>query len=161
MKQKINIAEILKDAPKGTKLWTDFYGPVVFAGFNKEGDSINLIANAEKGVSNYWVNIYGEYDHDIFPESACSVFPSKDNRDWSTFKAPWKHKHFEPLQPVLFARGYDITDTHKRIWTLAFYSHYEEDSSDYVLTNGLAISKNAFIIAYKGNESLVGKKVNI
>mgnify|MGYP007091825467 CR=1 FL=1 len=29
MKKKINIAEILKDKPEGTKLWTDMFGSVM------------------------------------------------------------------------------------------------------------------------------------
>ncbi len=28
MEEKINIAEILKDKPQGTKLWTDMFGEV-------------------------------------------------------------------------------------------------------------------------------------
>lgn len=155
MEQKINIAEILKDAPKDCIFHCALCGDVTIISVSE--DEICVAPIKDGGNQYYTLYEDGSYDR----RGDCLLFPSKDNRDWSKLKAPWTRKYFKPLQLVLFARGIDVTNSRKRIWTLAFYSHYEEDSSDYVLTNGLAISKNAFIIAYTGNEDKLGKEIEV
>ena len=71
----INIAEKLKDCPKGTKL----YSPVCCMcelNFIKPS-FINVIANGREYVFDY----YGRF----LDGDECLLFPSKDNRDWNTF----------------------------------------------------------------------------
>ena len=73
------------------------------------------------------------------------LFPSKDNRDWSTFKVPKKEYEFNPFDKVL------VRNTEKEIWSAALFSHKEENQI--CTTNNVAWE---YCIPFKGNEHLLG-----
>ena len=82
MKTKLNIAEILKDKPKGTKLYTDAFGELSIEDiFTEDELGINLSTN--DGDDLYFHND-GKYNVHGEP----ILFPSKDMQDWSKFS--WK-----------------------------------------------------------------------
>lgn len=83
----MNIAEILKDCPKGTELYSTILGPVKLKELRNDDpeypivvgrNNSRIISLTEEGK--YYRNYDGE----------CILFPSKENRDWSTFRAPKK-----------------------------------------------------------------------
>jgi hypothetical protein len=86
--EELNLVELLKDCPKGTKLYSPLVGEVRFDRINKtfinpidtideEGDRINFTQQGTFFLS------AGE----------CLLFPSKDQRDWNVWKAEQKKKH--------------------------------------------------------------------
>ena len=81
MEEKINIAEILKDKPKGIRLYSPIFGECAFSFVQEETDDICVKQhNGEKAFFNSkgLYNILGE----------CLLFPSRNMRDWSKFL--WK-----------------------------------------------------------------------
>lgn len=78
-----------------------------------------------------------------------------DHRDWSTFKAPWGHKHFKPGQKVLVL--YYSGTMHR--WRLTFYSHYDDGTKQHITTDNMFLLDEN-IIPYDGNEDKLGKPVN-
>lgn len=114
MNENLNLCQILKDCPKGTKLWSPVWGDVVLKEI-KDGDStpikltsvcFDLIALHPNGKI---------YD---LKEAECVLFPSKDQRDWSKFKAPVKRfnpEEFKPFDKVL------LCDTDLRAWIPGFF----------------------------------------
>ena len=77
----INIAEILKDCPKRTKL----YSPIFGEGWLSEvGDY--LIKVYDNNANDY--NFY--HDGSYVKTGECMLFPSKENRDWNTFQKPFE-----------------------------------------------------------------------
>lgn len=82
--EQINIAEILKDCPKGTELYSPICGKCNFS-FIQFADSIIKVSN-KTGVYSFAKD--GTYTRAI--DAECLLFPSKDNRDWSTFRKPFK-----------------------------------------------------------------------
>lgn len=81
MEEKINIAEILKDKPKGIRLYSPIFGQCAFSFVQEETDDICVKKhNGEKAFFNSkgLYNILGE----------CLLFPSKEMRDWCKFA--WK-----------------------------------------------------------------------
>lgn len=82
--EKINIAEILEDCPKGTELYSPVCGKCNFS-FIQFADSIIKVSN-KTGVYSFAKD--GTYTRAI--DAECLLFPSKDNRDWSTFQRPFK-----------------------------------------------------------------------
>lgn len=145
MENKINITELLKDAPKGTKLWCDAYGNVTLDKIDKAIFPISLY---DKRGEPYRLTHNGS----LYDYTPCILWPSKDCRTWENFKAPWLHKHFEPYQRVLVKRC--------EKWTPELYGYctvFENGEIKHVTCNGnYALDHN--IIPYKGNENLVGKK---
>lgn len=95
MNEKINLTKILKNCPKGTKLYSIIYGEVEF--YNIEESSFYpIVLRTNKGLRPS-VTKYGMQAIDYEDKGECTLFPSKDQRDWSKFTAPWyKKEKFDP-----------------------------------------------------------------
>jgi len=79
----MNIAEILKNCPKGTKLYSPMWGNVELSRI-KPSNYIEITV-----LSNNFTNtLYpdGRYTK----EGECMLFPSKEQRDWNEFLFPFK-----------------------------------------------------------------------
>lgn len=92
------MTKILKDCPKGWKFWSPIFGEIEFYSISLNYN-YPIILSCKKGK--IWFSKEGLFD--IENEGAeCLLFPSKDQRDWSKFTAPWyKKEKFDPktLQP--------------------------------------------------------------
>lgn len=80
MEKELNIAAILKDKPKGTKLYSTPFGECTFDGVTNDDD----ICFLEQSNSPFCTDGYGKYS----PNGECLVFPSKQMPNWSKFA--WK-----------------------------------------------------------------------
>ena len=78
----INIAEILKDCPKGTKLYSPLFGDCMFREIDNSSN-FEIVVEIENGEPRTF-DVFGRY-FSGFQNSECMLFPSKDNRDWNTF----------------------------------------------------------------------------
>lgn len=81
MNKTINIAEILKNVPEGTELFSPLFGVVTFVKITK-GD-FPITVKTETGEIQYFT-AYGRY-FDNFHNAECMLFPL-NTRDWFTFK---------------------------------------------------------------------------
>lgn len=79
----MNIAEILKNCPRGIKLYSPIYGEIKFIEIMTGTESI--YCHTSKGKAHYFYPD-GKYE----PEGECVLFPSKEQRDWSKFQIPFK-----------------------------------------------------------------------
>lgn len=96
MNENINLTRILKDCPKGWELYSSIFGIVYF----KSVTSCNIHVSTITGIEAIFRK-NGKYFIE-YEDAECSIFPSKDQRDWSKFTAPWRKKErFDPktLQP--------------------------------------------------------------
>ena len=92
MNENLNLVEILKECPKGTKLYTPIWGEVVFIEVRKNKNCLYPICINTNAASSYtYLAKDGRYLINR-EESECILFPSKDQRDWSKFTAPWLEK---------------------------------------------------------------------
>lgn len=84
MENKINIAEILRDMPKGTKLYSPLFGKCELADINNSKYPIDIKA---QGVNGAGVPDFTENGRfiDGFEDAECLLFPSAKMRDWSKF----------------------------------------------------------------------------
>lgn len=79
MKQKLNIAEILKDKPVGLKLYSSAFGYIKFNGVHK--DKVYFYSEDTNAHS---VKPNGK----MYDNGECIIFPSEKMRDWEKFS--WK-----------------------------------------------------------------------
>lgn len=79
----MNIAKILKNAPKGTKLYSPIFGEVVLASVNLELEYSIVVITPNKTYCCFTSE--GKYFSN-YPNSTCVLFPSKENHDWTKFK---------------------------------------------------------------------------
>lgn len=134
MNENIDLTKILKDCPKGTKLYTPLAGEVTFVGIKERNEYQIDVENKDfNGLS---FNKQGRYFTE-FEDGECLLFPSKEIRDWSKFKAPWyKNKKFDPktLKPFdkVIARCLN-----NEIWRASYFSHIAnyEDGTYYSCIN--------------------------
>ena len=80
MNENLNLVEILKDCPKGIKLYSTIFGDVKFN--HVENDTYPIVLDVRKGFT-FRVSQDGRYINDFNGE--CTLFPSKEQRDWSKF----------------------------------------------------------------------------
>lgn len=81
--KNINIAEILKDCPKGMKLYSLIYGEVEFSLIDDTNDNYPICIKTNLGS---FVNFTKDGRYAIrFPTAECLLFPSSEMRDWTKF----------------------------------------------------------------------------
>lgn len=80
METKINIAEILKNKPEGTKLWTDMFGSVTLYVVTDACDAFQ--------VKHHNKEPWFDEDGKLYKEGVLCIYPSKSMRDWEKFS--WK-----------------------------------------------------------------------
>jgi len=121
MNESINLVEILKDCPKGTKLYSTTYGEVEFVAIN-DHSSYPIITRTKNNLA-LTMTASGKCTckHE---DAECILFPSKDQRDWSKFKVPVEKFDYNALQPfdkVL------VRDSDNLSWRCHFLSHRSGD----------------------------------
>ena len=125
MNENIDLIAILQDCPKGTKLYSTICGEVQLD--HIENDEYPIVVEAATGYQ-FRLAQDGRYFSDF--DGECTLFPSKDQRDWSKFKL--KKERFDPstLKPFdkVLVRDYYIDK-----WVGSIFSHIEpEDDFHYV-----------------------------
>ena len=117
MNENIDLTKILKDCPKGWKLYSSVYGDVSFQGI---GDLVYPIQVSNKRAG---VVLLSEKGRFLIGVGECILFPSKDQRDWSKFTAPWYEKEkFDPKTLKPFDKVL-VSDEHHTRWRCSFFSH--------------------------------------
>lgn len=85
METKINITTILKNKPKGTKLYSTVHGKCTFEAITDEIFKINF-CTSKFGLTQSGECILIKFGN-MFDDGECVIFPSKEMRDWS--KLAW------------------------------------------------------------------------
>ena len=84
MENKINIAEILRDMPKGTKLYSPLFGKCEYIAVVGDKRPINIRTSNTTDMQYEALTEYGCYFSD-FEDTDTVLFPSAKMRDWSKF----------------------------------------------------------------------------
>ena len=120
MNESIDLTKILKDCSIGTKLYTPVWGEVLFRQVNNENQIYPICIETRTG--RIGLTKEGHYLNII--DADCILFPSKDQRDWSKFTAPWyKKDKFDPKTLKAFDEVL-IFDS-DRPWTPLLFSYLE------------------------------------
>ena len=88
MNEILNLEEILKDCPKGTKLYSTILGEVKL--YKVKDNNTYPIGIEDKEGTQSWLTSNGKFIESF--DGECTLFPSKYQRDWSEFTAPWYKK---------------------------------------------------------------------
>ena len=125
MNENIDLTKILKNCPKGFVLYSSIHGKVLF----HQIDEYNLDYPIEcRDYKGDYISFSKEgYLHNEYSDVECVLVPSKEQKDWSKFTAPWyKKEKFDPktLQP------YDkvlVRDSRSDKWRCQLFSHILKD----------------------------------
>lgn len=95
MNENLNLVEILKDCPKGTKLYSNLYGEVEIDRIENGKDYPVKFVKSDGTLG----TVTAQGLTIAYFDGECTLFPSREQRDWSKFKV--KKPKFDPktLQP--------------------------------------------------------------
>ena len=129
MELQMDLTKILKNAPKGLKLYSMVHGEVELERIDSKEDYPIITS---KGVNPHTQSVSEEsFTKEgkiyLYEPGECILFPSKDQRDWNKFTAPWyKEEKFDPktLKPFgkVLVRDYQGIE-----WRCDTFSHIKYD----------------------------------
>ena len=132
METKINITTILKNKPKGTKLYSTVHEKCTFEAITDEIFKINF-CTSKFGLTQSGECILIKFGN-MFDDGECVIFPSKEMQDWSKFQ--WEKGDVlisnDGGTEVIFDKWYDDTYTN-------FYGKHYLNSED---KNNIKYSEN-------------------
>ena len=134
MDKSIDLTKILKYCPKGFTLYSLLHGEVSFRGIDETSDypityDYPIIGDIDICINRFYLTSNGTYSNAYNGE--CILFPSKDQRDWSKFTAPWlKKERFDPKTLKPFDKVLVRDESYER-WKCEFYSYLHDDNRCY------------------------------
>lgn len=141
----MNVAEILRKCPNGTKLYSPVFGEVELTkvDYDEEYPITCITKNGDYGLFTRNGMLFCSYS-----DTECMLFPSKDQRDWSKFGATDKETkpQFKPFDKVL------VRDRDDRKWGCDFFCHLGDKEGVFVCIS----SWWRQCVPYEGNEHLLG-----
>lgn len=130
MNENLDLTKILEGCPVGTKFYSILQGevsfinidilaehPIIVSVYNKHADVIVHDSYAKDGRYN------------SFYDGECTLFPSKDQRDWSKFVRFWDKPKIEKFD-VNILQPFDkvlIRGRNEQNWRAELYSHVDND----------------------------------
>lgn len=119
-----NLVDILKQVPKGTKLWSNVFGEVEFGEIDDE-NTIEIYKDGEEE----WFNSDGKLNYSNVIDGECVLWPSKDHRAWDDEalrilgieKKPEAPFGLQPFDKVL------VRDSCSEKWRAEFFSHIGDE----------------------------------
>ena len=119
--KKLDLYEILKDCQEGSILYSPLFGDVNFVRVLFTG---NILVHDCYGCSH---EFYSDGTVSNLPKAECMLFPSKENRDWSTWKNPnVKIKHFDPKTLKPFDKVLVKNDYYWIPTILSYYDNWDK-----------------------------------
>lgn len=123
MNENIDLTKILKDCPNGWKLYSTVLGYVTFRKVNNDNEVYPILVSSNDVVyESFTADGKMIREH----EGECTLFPSKDQRDWNKFTAPWyKKERFNPKTLKPFDKVLVRNDC-REMWKCNLFSHISE-----------------------------------
>lgn len=125
MNENLDLTKILEGCPEGTKLYSTIFGNVSLKEIVSDREYPIIMSQGTKTIP-----ITKEGKYILYYDGECTLFPSKDQRDWSKFERFWnksKVERFDPktLQPFDKVLGRDTNDN---CWIALFFGHIGKGS---------------------------------
>ena len=135
MNENINLVKILKNCPKGFEFYSSVHGKLLYSYMYVCSSASRIYftnPNQRSMVDGRPMTVEYVYDGRLYPlEGECTLFPSKEQRDWSKFTAPWYIKEkFDPKKLQPFDKVL-VRDTKTTNWKCKFFSHISESANNY------------------------------
>ena len=125
MNENLDLTKILEGCPIGTKLYSTIFGNVSLKEIVSDHEYPIIIS---QGIKTIPITKEGKYI--LYYDGECTLFPDKEQRDWSKFERFWdkpKAERFDPktLQPFDKVLGRDTNDN---CWIALFFGHIGKGS---------------------------------
>ena len=119
--QDLNLCEVLKYCPKDEQFWSPMLDGVKFSCIDEERQMI--IVETIEGHFTWEINADGTISIDEVTSPEVMLYPSREQREWSKFTAPWlKKERFDPKTLKAFDRVL-VKDSESLTWKINLFSH--------------------------------------
>ena len=119
--ENLDLTKILKNCPKGWKFYSTVLGEVSFVEINNDEYHSIIVKPKDDVVESFAIDgkMIAHFDGE------CTLFPSKNQRDWSKFTAPWyKIEKFDPKTLKPFDKVL-VRDDIVHLWKCSYFSHID------------------------------------
>ena len=118
MNENIDLTKILKDCPRGTKLYSATLGKVKLEKIVNESIFPILVSDKDNTMESF------TSDGQILRyRGECTLFPSKEQRDWSKFrKQNVKNEKFDPNKLKPFDKVLVRKNFYRSVWCPKFFN---------------------------------------
>ena len=133
MNENLDLTIILKGCPKGTRFYSSNCGEISFNSFRPDKEYPLLFDCCDDSYVKYTKE--GFY-LTMFKDAECTVFPSKEQRDWSKFVRFWDKPKVEKFN-VNTLQPFDkvlVRDLLSDNWMADFFEKIEENDVYYNVT---------------------------
>ena len=150
MNENLDLTKILDGCPKGTKLYSTIFGNVSLKEIVSDREYPIIIS---QGIKTIPITKEGKYI--LYYDGECTLFPDKDQRDWSKFERFWEKPKVEKFDPNTL-QPFDkilVRDYCDELWNIDLFSHKTGN-----ITRGL-FSNWCYVIPFnKETKHLVGTR---
>lgn len=135
MNENLDLTKILDKCPVGTKLYSTTHGTVTLQTVEE-----NKITVSDYRYCPIDYDKEGRYCPHIYGETGeCTLFPSREVRDWSKFERFWDKPKVEKFDTNTL-QPFDkiiVRDSDYDVWTCALFSYFDGLNDDFrVITVG-------------------------
>ena len=126
MNENLDLTKILEGCPIGTKLYSTIFGNVSLKEIVSDREYPIIIS---QGIKTIPITKEGKYI--LYYDGECTLFPDKNQRDWSKFKRFWdkQKEKFDPKTLKPFDKVLVRNDS-LGSWRCDLLSHFNKFSGD-------------------------------
>lgn len=156
MNENLDLTKILDGCPVGTKFYSSIFGEVSLESISTS-DKYPIGIQAYNNFAAQSVCIYytKEGRYCCAYDGECTLFPSKNQRDWSKFERFWDKPKIEKFDPKTF-QSFDkvlVRLSSAYPWECDFFSYIRDASNpDFVKGRPIATVNNVYSIVIPYNE---------
>ena len=122
MNENLDLTKILDGCPSGTEFYSTIFGKVSLMRVYNNTD-LPIVIVTDQGLMGLTSDgrYFSQYDGE------CTLFPSKDQRDWSKFERFWDKPKIERFDPKTF-QPFDkiLVRNEDRTWYIDFFVCFDE-----------------------------------
>ena len=123
MNENIDLTKILKNCPKDAIFYSSMYGNVTVCVYDLEDYPIAIYKYSVNGTF-FLCRLTKEGKYSKQYKGECTLFPSKDQRDWDKLNASWyKEEKFDPNILKPFDK---VLVRISNLWRVNFFSNKED-----------------------------------
>ena len=125
MNENLDLTKILEGCPIGTKLYSTIFGNVSLKEIVSDREYPIIIS---QGIKTIPITKEGKYI--LYYDGECTLFPDKDQRDWSKFERFWDKPKVERFDPKTFQPFDKVLgrDTNDNCWIALFFGYIGKGS---------------------------------
>ena len=123
MNENLDLTKILNGCPIGTEFYSSIFGKVLFIGIDKDNSIYPILVKVSFGTNA--LKQFTKQGKCYVIGGECTLFPDKNQRDWSKFKRFWdkQKEKFDPKTLKPFDKVLGFYEVEGGSWECNIFSH--------------------------------------